>query len=123
MASILVADADASVRWVLTLILCDAGHGVTVVGSVEEACTLLRQHCFDLVITDGFTSQPQAVLAESGTVRQTAAGTPVLLFTSFPVTKAEAMGAGFRGVVPKPFSLDALLAQVQEALTNTTPHE
>jgi CheY-like chemotaxis protein len=49
---ILVADDEPSVREALKLLLSVDGHTVTEAGDGVEAFDLVRQHPFDLVITD-----------------------------------------------------------------------
>jgi DNA-binding response OmpR family regulator len=51
-ARVLVVDDDAAVAALAATIAADAGHTVTVAGSVEEALALAGAQRFDVVVTD-----------------------------------------------------------------------
>src|SRR5512142_1754120 len=51
-ADVLVVDNDASVRVTLAAILADVGHTVTECASGAEALVCLRDHEFDVILTD-----------------------------------------------------------------------
>src|SRR5687767_11067485 len=50
--SILVADDEEPIRVLLEHWLKAAGHGTASVGNATEACAVMKQRKFDLVITD-----------------------------------------------------------------------
>lgn len=113
---ILVADNDPELSSVLAMVLEDAGYHVTSASSIEQACTLLAETAFGLVLADSFTLQRDQVLSKTGPIRQVAGATPVVLFTAHPLKPEEARAVGFRDVIAKPFDLDTLLGQMQELL-------
>lgn len=49
---VLVADDEANIRKLLRLWLEELGHAVKLVASAKEACGLLNEHSFDLLVTD-----------------------------------------------------------------------
>lgn len=118
--SILVADDEDSIRSLVEHFLSAAGHTVVVVGNAREACEKMRQHRFDLAITDVLMPdgdgidlitelkkvQPGArILAMSGGGRY--------LEGSDYLKLATGLGAHF--VIMKPFTWE----QLQEAIRQT----
>jgi two-component system, NtrC family, response regulator HydG len=114
---ILVVEDDATVSSQLSGGLEDEGHQVRTAGSVKQALAVLEAGEFDLVITD--LRLPDASgLDVIARVRRDCPETPVLVITAYAKvdTAVEAMRRGAFHYLPKPFSLESLLAEVDKAL-------
>jgi CheY-like chemotaxis protein len=116
---ILVADNEPEILSLLQSIFEDEGYQYFAATSVEEACALLEKRLFDLVLADSFASKPSEVLKPTGSLRQAAGATPVILLTGHPVKPEEARAVGFRDVIVKPFDLESLLGHVQAVLAQS----
>ena len=121
--SILVADDEEGIRSLLVHWLESHGHAVATVASAQQATQLLKQQCFDLVITDvvmpdgdGFEliaafrkAQPATrIVAISGGGKYLE-GTDCLRI---------ARGLGAHAVVMKPFNWEQLLAGMELAFSS-----
>ena len=118
MSQVLVVDDEADIRALISEILSDEGHGVTVAGNAEEARASRGSSKFDLILldiwmpdTDGITllrewndagdlNCPVVVMSGHGTVD----------------TAVEATRLGAFDFVEKPLSLAKLLRTVEGAL-------
>lgn len=115
MATILVIEDEEKLRRVVELQLRTAGHEVLQAGSAEGAMKLCEKA--DLILTDlrlpGLTGLE--LLAQ---LRRQNLTTPVVVMTAFGSieTAVEAMRAGAVDFLPKPFSLDHLMAVINKAL-------
>ena len=117
MATILVVDDDVQVSEVLELMLTQLGHRVTVAAMGEEALSAFEKDNCDLVITDlGMPDMSGREVARA--VKERKPGTPVVLITGWGVQldAGEMEKIGVDGVIAKPFSKEALSAQVAELL-------
>ncbi len=112
---ILVIEDEAKLRRVIELQLKGAGFEVDQAGSAEEATKLADRA--DLVLTDlrlpGMTG-----LEFLTQMRRQNSRTPVIVMTAFGTIEnaVEAMKSGAVDFLPKPFSLDHLMAVVEKAL-------
>ena|SRR5688572_11361095 len=124
--SILIADDEEGIRNLLRHWLQSQGHTVVLVDSAHEAVRQLKEHSFDLVITDivmpdgdGFEliaafrkAQPQArILAISGGGK----------YLQGPDCLKIARGLGAHAAVMKPFNWEQLHAGIDEALLIDDP--
>ena len=117
MGKILIVDDEKSIRITLSRFLQDAGHGVETAEDVSQAEALLKEHTFDVVVTD--IVLPRISGAEL--VRRIRAEAPdslVLMVTGEPTveTAAEAVRAGAYDYLTKPVSKDTILRVVARAL-------
>ena len=112
---ILLIEDDVAVQEVMQVLLEEEGYAVIVSRTPADASALLEAVAFDLVITDGF-SAATAVVTNTLDVLAAAGATPVALFTAHRIELDEALTAGFRDVITKPFDLDALERQVRTLL-------
>ena len=115
--TILVADDEDSIRWVLERACAQNGHTVVAVGSGSEALTALRQRSFDVALVD--IKMPDLsgldVLARS---REEGVDTLFIVMTA-QNTMANAIEATKRGAydyLTKPFDLDQVALLVSRAL-------
>jgi DNA-binding response OmpR family regulator len=113
---VLLIEDDRSISELMASVLRDEGYRVTACTSPQQALPFLGHSGFDLVITDGFSMVPDAVLASTADVIRGAGVTPVALFTAHVIDVASAQAAGFRDLIAKPFDLSTLVEQVRTLL-------
>jgi DNA-binding NtrC family response regulator len=112
---ILVVEDEDKLRRVVELQLKGSGFEVDQAGSAEEALKLADRA--DLILTDlrlpGMTG-----LELLSQIRRQNSRTPVIVMTAFSTVEnaVEAMKAGAVDFLPKPFSLDHLMAVVNKAI-------
>ena len=115
-ATILLVDDDPEVSEVLELMLEQLGHHVTGVTSGEQALSAFEKDDYDLVITDlGMPDISGREVAKA--IREMKPETPVILITGWGVQLNLKELPEIDGVIAKPFSKEALSAQVAELLT------
>ena len=121
MASILVVDDEVGIRELLSEILADEGHQVTLAESAGDARRLRERARPDLVLldiwmpdTDGITLLKE--WAASGQLTM-----PVVMMSGHGTieTAVEATRIGALDFLEKPIALQRLLATVKRALRNT----
>ncbi len=113
---ILLVEDDPPIRDLFVEVLEAEGYAVVACVTPVQATLLLQRVSFDLVITDGFSSVPGGVLASTADVIRCADPTPVVLCSAHPVNVADAVAAGFRDVITKPFDLETVIGQVTRCL-------
>ena len=115
MATILVIEDEEKLRRVVELQLRAAGFEVEQAGSAEGALQLCDKA--DLILTD-LRLPGLSGLELLGQLQRQNLHTPVVVMTAFGSieTAVEAMRAGAVDFLPKPFSLDHLMAVVNKAL-------
>ncbi len=114
-ARVLVVDDEEKLRRVVELQLKTAGFEVEQAGTAEEA--LKRVEGADVILTD-LRLPGLSGLELLADLRRQDSHTPVIVMTAFGSieTAVEAMKAGAVDFLPKPFSLDHLMAVVNKAL-------
>jgi CheY-like chemotaxis protein len=113
---ILLIEDDAMICEVVVEVLEDEGYAVVVCLTPLDAMSLLHRLSFDLVITDGFSRVPGAVVTSTADVIRSAGVMPVALFSAHLIDLGVAKAAGFRDLITKPFDLDTLVQQVKALL-------
>lgn len=116
---ILVADDEANIRRTIADILRKHGCKVEVAKDGYEACTLLEQQPFDLVVSD--IKMPYRngyeIFAAAQRIRE---GLPVVLMTGFGYDPhhsiVRASQEGLSTVLFKPFKVEQFLEEVRKAL-------
>ena len=102
---ILVVDDEPMVCRAIKMLLEHDGHKVQTAASGESALNLLKQHKFDLVITDYIMEKMRGVeLARL--IKEGQPGLPILMVTAF-ADEFNIYGKSFGDVdfiIPKPFS-------------------
>ena len=118
MSTILVVEDEEKLRRVIELQLRTAGFDVEKAGSAEEAEQLCDRA--DLILTD-LRLPGQSGLELLERLHRQNSNTPVIVMTAFGTIEAavEAMKSGAVDFLPKPFSLDHLMAVVNKALEIT----
>ncbi|HEY3359317.1 MAG TPA: sigma-54 dependent transcriptional regulator [Polyangia bacterium] len=119
-ARILLADDDASLRRVIEFNLQELGYQVDAVGAGAEALIRLREHEYDLVVTDIKMPDVDGLTVLDG-VKRLQPRAPVILITAFASVEAavEAMKRGAYDYVTKPFNRDEFKLIVARALRSS----
>jgi CheY-like chemotaxis protein len=107
---VLILDDDSTLLELVVAILEDDDYAVIAATTPADGVALLNHATFDVVITDGFSTLPGAVLTTAADILQAAEGTPVALFSAHRIELDAAQAAGFRTLIQKPFDIDELLA-------------
>jgi CheY-like chemotaxis protein len=110
------SDIAAIVRDVLEI----EGYALVSVAKPAEAASRLRADVFDLVLTDGLSSDRARAWQNALAVLRMAGRTPVALFTAHAVDEEAARAAGFLAVIRKPFDVDALANCVRTLLDDAS---
>jgi DNA-binding NtrC family response regulator len=112
---ILVIEDEEKLRRVIELQLRSSGYEVDQAGAAEQALTLADRA--DLIITD-LRLPGMDGLSLMAQLRRQNAQIPVVVMTAFGSVEnaVEAMKAGAADYLPKPFSMDHLVAVVEKAL-------
>ncbi|MBI2954705.1 MAG: hypothetical protein HYY30_10350 [Chloroflexi bacterium] len=117
--TILIVVPDQDVGAVLAFALAEDGHEVSIVDSLRQAKEELSKSDFDLIITDAF-NQVSVFLFNSAFInelKRVAGETPVILCSRSPSTyHIRPDHYGLAAVIPRPFLLDRLLANVNRVL-------
>jgi len=116
-ARILLADDDASLRFVLSQALSKEGYAVRATGNVATLAKWVREGEGDLVLSDVYMGE-DCVFDALPSLRAARPTLPVIVMSaqSTVATALSAAGAGAYDYVPKPFDLDDLMAAVRRAL-------
>lgn len=121
MASVLVADDDPDICFLLELHLTKSGHDVVAVANGAQALEKYAEHDFDVAILD--VSMPD----KSGldVIREVRAGArhpdlPIVLLTALahPNDRERGLVAGADDYVTKPFSLKGLVVLVDRLVAD-----
>jgi two-component system nitrogen regulation response regulator GlnG len=117
-ARILLADDDASLRFVLSQALGKEGYAVRATGNVATLAKWVREGEGDLVLSDVYMGEECVFDALPG-MRAARPTLPVIVMSaqSTVATALSASNAGAYDYVPKPFDLDELMAAVRRALS------
>lgn len=110
---VLVIDDEIALLELVVTILEDDGYAVLAATTPVDGAGLLQHVTFDVVITDGFSRTPAAVLTSVADVLQFAGATPVALFSAHRIELEAAHAAGLHALIQKPFDVDELLAVVK----------
>ena len=118
---ILVVEEHPPMGELVQDVLSSAGYEVQVALGLAEAEALLTTAHFDLVLSDTLRKSTTGLLTDRWAplerVRALAGHTPVVITTAYkPSFFGDYRERGFRDLLPKPFSIDTLLATVQRHL-------
>jgi two-component system nitrogen regulation response regulator GlnG len=116
-ATILLAEDDASLRFVLSQALAKEGYTVKATGSVGALTKWVREGEGNLVLSDVYMGE-ESVFNALPAMRAARADLPIIVMSaqSTVATALSATTAGAYEYVPKPFDLEQLLATVRRAL-------
>jgi two-component system nitrogen regulation response regulator GlnG len=117
-ANILLADDDASLRFVLSQALSKEGFSVRATGNVATLAKWVREGEGDLVVSDVYMGD-ECVFDALPSLRAARPQLPVIVMSaqSTVTTALSAAGAGAYDYIPKPFDLDDLIGAVRRALS------
>lgn len=118
MTTVLLADDDNSLRFVLSQALGKDGYTVRATASVSTLAKWVREGEGDLVLTDVYMGD-ECVFDALPSMRQARPNLPIIVMSaqSTVATALSASSAGAYDYVPKPFDLDDLLAAIGRALS------
>ncbi|MBL8537466.1 MAG: sigma 54-interacting transcriptional regulator [Hyphomonadaceae bacterium] len=116
-ARILLADDDASLRFVLQQALTNEGYAVRATSNVATLSKWLRDGEGDLVLSDVYMGE-SCIFDELPKMRMAKPDVPIIVMSaqSTVATALSASNAGAFDYVPKPFDLEHLLALIRAAL-------
>ncbi|MFH1122842.1 MAG: response regulator, partial [Pseudomonadota bacterium] len=120
--SILVVDDERSMREFLEILLTKEGYQVFLAGTGEEACEMLEDRIFDVLITDIKMKDVHGidVLKKAKTINPDSI---VIIISAFATaeTAVEAMKEGAYDYIPKPFKVKEFKKIVKDALQSKRP--
>jgi len=117
MTTVLLADDDNSLRFVLSQALGKEGYAVRATASVSTLAKWVRDGEGDLVLSDVYMGD-ECVFDALPSMRQARPNLPIIVMSaqSTVATALSASSAGAYDYMPKPFDLDDLLAAIGRAL-------
>ena len=117
MSHILVVDDEESMRQFLEIALSKAGHRITVAESGRRAIELVDKQAFDLVISD-IKMPDMSGVEVLRHVTDTDPRIPVVMITAYASaeTAVEALRLGAYDYLTKPFNLEELKVNIENAL-------
>ena len=113
---VLVVDDDEDVRNVLFAALSDAGYEVTTASDGEEAIESVRRRRPDLILLDLMMPRVSGWGFTERYAREPGPHAPIIVITAVSGQVLRLPEQGVTRVLPKPFSVDALLRLVERAL-------
>jgi len=117
MSRILIVDDNETMRSGIALVVERMGHAAAAAASGAEGLTLLKEHEFDLVVTD-YRMEEMDGLAVLEAVKKDHADIDVMLITAHGTIEiaVEAMKLGAADFITKPFPPDALRLKIDRLL-------
>ncbi len=118
---ILIVDDEISILKVLSHIFRKQGYAPFTCTSAEQALEFMKDHEFDLLITDLRLRTQMDGLDLLREVKQKHADVPVVIITGYASVKIaiQALKQGAFDLVTKPFKMDQLAEVVENALTHS----
>ena len=115
-ARILVIDDDEHVRALLRTVLTDEGYEVLSASDGAEAIEHVRRRPPDLILLDLMMPRVSGWSFTEQYARMPGPHAPIIVITAASSSVLRFPDQGVQRVVPKPFSVDALLAHVRRTL-------
>lgn len=121
MANILVVDDEMGIRELLSEILGDEGHAVTMAENAQQAREARAQGAPDLVLLDIWMPDTDGVTLLKEWQRDGLLTMPVIMMSGHATidTAVEATRIGALNFLEKPITMQKLLKAVQQGLTRT----
>jgi DNA-binding response OmpR family regulator len=116
---VLIIEGDDDLRELMVACLGDAGYAVRACRSHADALARLAEDRVELVVADTESRAPASAWTGVLALRAAAGPTPILLTTGHGFDASDVRAAGFAGLLPKPFDLDALEARVRTTLAQS----
>ena len=123
MKRILIADDDAQILRALRILLTARGYEVLTARTGAEALSVAVDHHPDLVMLDLGMPQLDGIEVIEGLRGWTSVPILVVSGRTGSADKVDALDAGADDYVPKPFSMDELLARLRAATRHAAPAE
>ena len=114
---ILVVDDDEDVRNLLTAALTDAGYDVLTAADGEEAIVAAIRRPPDLIVLDLMMPRVSGWTFTERYSREPGPHAPIIVLTAVSSTVLRLPEHGVARILPKPFSVDALLSHIERALS------
>ena len=114
---VLVVDDDEEVRNLLFAALGDEGYEVVGAADGEEAIEAVRRRRPDVILLDLMMPRVSGWGFTERYAREPGPHAPIIVITAVSGQVLRLPEHGVTRVVPKPFSVDALLRQVERAMT------
>jgi len=123
MSRILVIDDEEKMTHLVAGELEDRGHKIDIANSGESAVQLLKQHVYDIVVTD-LRMEPPDGMEILRLVKKDYPSSEVIMMTAYADASSAvtAMKSGAYDYLIKPFSLDELVLKVQKILKEKKKH-
>ncbi|MGY4527125.1 response regulator [Pseudomonas sp. UBA4617] len=118
--TILLVEDEPILRELLTCALQELGASVFAVGTAEEGRRLSLQQAFSLLLTDVRTPGPLNGLALAQEIRERQPATRIIVMSGYHDAASTRLPTG-AVFLPKPWSLDQLLAVIGEQLGEIEP--
>ena len=120
--TILVVDDERSMREFLDILLTKEGYQVSVAASGREACQVVEQNKYDVIITD-IKMQDVNGIEVLKKAKSVSPESIVIMISAFATaeTAVEAMREGAYDYIPKPFKVRDFKKIVRDALESKTP--
>ncbi|AFG38338.1 response regulator [Spirochaeta africana] len=112
---ILIIDDEAPILEAVQMILSDMGYEVVAHADADEGIQAARQQRFDLMLVDVRMPHKNGAAVTRALLQDTPEAY-ILIITAFPgdPVAAEAMQAGARGIIKKPFEIAKILDALRE---------
>jgi len=117
MAYILVVDDEEKIRNILKIMLSLRGHRVDLAADGIKALEMIKENCYDLVITD-IRMEDLTGLELLEEIKKLDHPVPVVFITAYATIESavEAMRAGAVDYIPKPFDEERIHLTIERAL-------
>ena len=116
---VLVVDDDEDIRKLLFTALSDAGYEVAVAADGAEAIDAVRHRRPDLILLDLMMPRVSGWGFTERYAREPGPHAPIIVLTAVSGQVLRLPEHGVTRVLPKPFSVDALLRHVERALASS----
>lgn len=120
MSKILVVDDERGIRESLDIFLSDEGHAIDTASNGREALLLLKQHQYDLVLTDVRMPDMNGIVLMKEIKEKMHQPIPVIIITAYGTIQSAvvAVKEGASDFILKPFEIERLREAVNKALEN-----
>jgi len=118
--NILVAEDNLTNQMILGTMLKQLGHKADMASNGREACTMLAQGSYDIVLMDMQMPEMDGIAATSAirAMVEPLASTPIVAITANALVgdRERCLAAGMNGYVSKPIDVGALVLSMEQAL-------
>ena|SRR5437868_179305 len=117
---VLFVDDEDSIRATLPLILKSRGFDVSVAATVSEAVQSIRQHDFDVLLSDLNIGEEGDGYTVARAIREANPRSVTIILTGYPAfeTAVQGIREGIDDYVVKPADIDALVTTMEQKLAS-----